>query len=508
MNINRTDTQSQPSNPVAQIIAGTKAYAGVNAIEGVNIALYGGEIHALVGENGAGKSTICKVISGAVKLDAGEFMLNGVSRMYQHPSEALADGVMMVYQETSLVPSMTVAQNLRLGHEPMFTQFRRLNTAARQQLQSLNFNVPVNSYVSAIGSAHKQMVEIAKALTRKAQIVIFDEPTATLSPEEKEQLFISMRSLARSGTAVVFVSHALEECLAIGDRVTVLRDGVVQITEEIGRLTRADLVRHMVGRNVEYIRHAPPADHKVADEPTLVVEGITFGTLLRGMSFSAYAGEVLGIAGLVGSGRTEVAHIIAGFVKRNRINGGRILLNGRPIRYRVPRQALHDGIVYVTEDRKVNGFFDTMSVSRNIYIGEVASSRWLPTWTQTRSERTIAARFVERFKIRATSTSVKVIELSGGNQQKVVLAKALTGSPKVIIFDEPTRGVDVGAIEEIHKLIRDAATSGATVILISSYLPEILAVSDRILVAQAGRIVAELPIQGATEESIMFAAVH
>lgn len=508
MNSNSTTSTGQSSKPVVQIISGTKAYAGVNAIEEVNLTFHGGEIHALVGENGAGKSTICKVISGAITLDKGEFLLDGVSRKYHHPREALLDGVAMVYQETSLVPSMTVAQNLQLGQEPRFTRFRRLNVEARQQLQTLNFHVPVTSYVSAIGSAQKQMVEITKALNRNARVMIFDEPTATLTPEEKEQLFISMRRLARSGTAVVFVSHALEECFEIADRVTVLRDGVIQLTDSTSHLTRADLVHHMVGRNVEYVRHGAPAGHQAALDPTLVVEGITFGTLLRGMSFSAYAGEVVGIAGLVGSGRTEVAHIIAGFEKRNRINGGRILLSGRPVRYRVPRQALRDGIVYVTEDRKVNGFFDTMSVRKNIYVGALASANRFPFWTRSRAERSIAAIFVERFKIRASSTARRVIELSGGNQQKVTLAKALTGQPKVIIFDEPTRGVDVGTIEEIHQLIREAATSGAAVILISSYLPEILAVADRVLVARAGRIVAEFALQEATEERVMFAAVH
>jgi ABC-type sugar transport system ATPase subunit len=497
--------------PILEIRGGTKTYQGINAIEDVDFDVLPGEVHALLGENGAGKSTLCKVISGAVSLDEGELWVAGEVKRYSEPAEARRDGVAMVYQETSLVPGMTVAQNLRLGDEPLFTRYRSLNIDGRQLLQSLNFHVPVSAYVSSLGSAQKQMVEIARALRKDARIVIFDEPTATITPEEKEQLFGAIRRLTREGVGVIFVSHALEESLEIADRITVLRDGRKQATRPAKELTRNSLVSLMVGRNVEYTRLPPdesaPAA-KSAPRTVLSVENLTVGTIVKNMSFSAAAGQIVGIAGLVGAGRTESALVVAGAMKRNRINGGRILLEGRPVRYRVPRQAIKDGIVYITEDRKVSGFFETMSIEENVYLGHLASRSRLSLLTSKKAKRTIARRFIERFGIKAINPASKVVELSGGNQQKVVLAKALTGEPKVVIFDEPTRGVDVGAIEEIHQLIREFADRGAAVVVISSYLPEIFALSDRVLVARAGRIVAEFTPQDATEEKIMFAAVH
>ncbi|HET9771013.1 MAG TPA: sugar ABC transporter ATP-binding protein [Acidimicrobiia bacterium] len=497
--------------PILEIRGGTKTYQGINAIEDVDFDVLPGEVHALLGENGAGKSTLCKVISGAVSLDEGELRVAGEVKRYSEPAEARRDGVAMVYQETSLVPGMTVAQNLRLGDEPLFTRYRSLNIDGRQLLQSLNFHVPVSAYVSSLGSAQKQMVEIARALRKDARIVIFDEPTATITPEEKEQLFGAIRRLTREGVGVIFVSHALEESLEIADRITVLRDGRKQATRPAKELTRNSLVSLMVGRNVEYTRLPPDEttpEAKAAPRTVLSVENLTVGTIVKNMSFSAAAGQIVGIAGLVGAGRTESALVVAGAMKRNRINGGRVLLEGRPVRYRVPRQAIKDGIVYITEDRKVSGFFETMSIEENVYLGHLASRSRLSLLTSKKAKRTIARRFIERFGIKAINPASKVVELSGGNQQKVVLAKALTGEPKVVIFDEPTRGVDVGAIEEIHQLIREFADRGAAVVVISSYLPEIFALSDRVLVARAGRIVAEFTPQDATEEKIMFAAVH
>jgi ABC-type sugar transport system ATPase subunit len=494
--------------PVLRLAAVTKTYGGTPAIDGVDFDVRPGEVHALLGENGAGKSTLCKVIAGAVVPDAGELWLGGERKRFTHPSQALDDGVSMVYQETSLIPTMTVAQNLELGEEPLYARMRRLNIGARQQLQSLNFHVPATSYVSALGSAKRQMVEIVRALRRDARVVIFDEPTASLTPEEKEQLFGAIHRLKERGMGIVFVSHALEESLEIADRITVLRDGKLQGTRDAAGMTRADLVTMMVGRSVEYTARRTTADQRHERRKVLSVENLTMGTIVKNMSFSAYSGEVLGIAGLVGAGRTETALVVAGALKRNRVNGGRITLDGRSVRYRVPRQAVKDGIVYITEDRKVNGFFETMSIESNIFLGHLATSKRIPLLAGARGQKSLARRFVERFGIRAVSPDAKVIELSGGNQQKVVLAKSLTNSPKVVIFDEPTRGVDVGAIEEIHQLIREIADSGAAVILISSYLPEVRALSDRVLVARGGRIVAEFPAQEATEERIMFAAVH
>ena len=498
---------SSPGIPLLGIRGATKTYAGIPAIEDVDFDLYAGEVHALLGENGAGKSTLCKVISGAVALDGGSMSIEGQAVRFAGPADALKSGVAMVYQETSLVPTMTVAQNLRLGDEPLFSRMRSMNIESRQLLRSMNFPVQANVLVSSLGSAQRQMVEIARAIRRTARIVIFDEPTATLTPEEVEQLFGAIRQLTRRGAGVIFVSHAIEESLEIADRVTVLRDGVHQQTAATDSVTRDDIVRLMVGRAVEYTRR-PPADPTAVGERVLSVENLTMGTMVKNMSFSAFAGQITGIAGLVGSGRTEAALVVAGALKRNRVNGGRVVVDGVPVRFRVPRQAVRQRIAYVTEDRKINGFFETMSIADNIYIGHKAADRSLSLLGSPRKAGRIANTFIERFRIRTISAAAKVRELSGGNQQKVVLAKSLTHPPRVVIFDEPTRGVDVGSIEEIHQLIREYADAGAAVVLISSYLPEIFGLSDRILVARSGRVVAEFNPSECTEEDVMFAAVH
>ncbi|MFV0534150.1 MAG: sugar ABC transporter ATP-binding protein [Cumulibacter sp.] len=485
----------------------TKLYGGNAALTSVDFDVRAGEVHALLGENGAGKSTLCKIIAGAVNPDEGSMELSGAARTYTHPSEALRDGISMVYQETSLVPTMTVAQNLELGDEPLIARMRKVNINARQQLQRLNFHVPATAYVSTLTGAQRQMVEIVRAMSRDAKVVIFDEPTASLTPEEKEQLFGAIQRLKEFGVAIIFVSHALEESLQIADRITVLRDGVLQATHPASELDREHIVQLMVGRPIE-ARRMESATIREPGETVLRVENLTMGAVVKNMSFSARAGEIVGIAGLVGSGRSETALIVAGALKRNRLNGGKVYLRGKEVRYRVPRQAVRDGIVYITEDRKVNGFFETMSVSANIFLGHLSTARRAAFLASSRQRQSVAARFTERFRIRGTSADAKVVELSGGNQQKVVLAKSLTHDKDLVIFDEPTRGVDVGAIDEIHTLIREIADSGAAVVVISSYLPEIMALSDRVLVARAGRIAAEFRIEDATQERIMFAAVH
>lgn len=500
----------ESAETLLRLSGATKRYRGVTAIENVDFTLRRGEVHAIVGENGAGKSTLCKVLAGVVELDEGSLEVGGSVVNFRRPSDALDAGVAMVYQETSLVPTMTVAQNLELGNEKLFTRFRTLNISAQQLLQSINFKVDPTVFVSTLGAAKKQMVEIARALRINATTVIFDEPTASLTPEETMQLFYVIEDLKRAGVGIIFVSHALEESLKIADTITVMRDGVVQWTKPNQALTRKDIVRAMVGRELAgsvYGRAGASTTH-ARRRKTLIVDNLTMGTVVKNMSFSAYAGEVLGIAGLIGAGRTETAKIIAGALKRNRIDGGTITLEGKLLRYRVPAQGVSDGIAYITEDRKLNGFFETMTVEHNIYLGHL--SRRTKPWQliSARRSKKIAKEYIDQLNIKSVNTGAKVVELSGGNQQKVVVAKSLVQEPTVIIFDEPTRGVDVGAIEEIHALIRSLADEGKTVILISSYLPEVLSVSDRILVARQGRIVAEFDPTTATEEQLMFAAVH
>jgi simple sugar transport system ATP-binding protein len=289
--------------------------------------------------------------------------------------------------------------------------------------------------------------------------------------------------------------------------VTVLRDGEVRATRPTAGLTREEIVRFMVGRTVEYGRRGARRE-TAARRRVLRVENVTMGTVVKNMSFAAYAGEILGIAGLVGSGRTETARIVAGALKRNRLHGGRVVLDGKPVRYRVPKQAIDDGIVYVTEDRKIDGFFETMSIEENLHLARLATRFGRRVFVSRRERRNLAASWIERLRVRAIRPDGPVVELSGGNQQKVVVAKSLVQEPRVVVFDEPTRGVDVGAIEEIHAIVRSLADEGKAVVVISSYLPEILALSDRILVARQGRVVAEFTPEEATEEKILYAAIH
>ncbi|MBR0900456.1 sugar ABC transporter ATP-binding protein [Bradyrhizobium tropiciagri] len=501
-------TQSAAREPVLRITNGSKIYGGVHAIEGVNFDLYPGEVHALVGENGAGKSTLCKAIAGAINLTSGDYLLDGKPANFEQPRDALDAGICMVYQETSLVPTMTAAQNIELGNEKLLTRFRTLNIQAQQLLQSLNFHVDPATPVALLGTAKKQMVEIARAIYNKARIIIFDEPTASLTPEEIVHFFHLVRDLRARGVSIIYISHALEESLQIADRITVLRDGKLVITAPARQLTRDALVQHMVGREVAQAVYGGKAKTHQRREKVLTVENVTMGMAVKNMSFSVYAGEVVGIAGLIGSGRTEIAKIVYGALKRNLVNGGTIRLRGKPIRYRVPRQAINDGIAYITEDRKANGFFETMVVDDNVYLGSLATKKgWSLLLSRARRSK-LANYWVDRLKISALQRKARIIELSGGNQQKVVLAKTLVQEPSIIFFDEPTRGVDVGTIPHIHGEIRRLADEGKAVVVISSYLPEILAVSDRILVARTGRIVAEFDAADATQDKILYAAVH
>src|ERR1700747_25686 len=377
MSSNVAAEAAEGSQPVLRVVNGSKIYGGVHAIEGINFDLYPGEVHALVGENGAGKSTLCKAIAGAIRLTAGEIYVDGKQADFDQPRDALAAGICMVYQETSLVPTMTAAQNIELGNEKLLTRFRTLNIQAQQLLQSLNFHVDPATPVALLGTAKKQMVEIARAIYNKARIIIFDEPTASLTPEEIVHFFHLVRDLRGRGVSIIYISHALEESLQIADRITVLRDGKLVITAPARQLTRDALVQHMVGREVAQAVYGRKEKTHQRREKVLTVENVTMGMAVKNMSFSVYAGEVVGIAGLMGSGRTEFAKVISAAPKRNPVTGGTIRLRGKPIRYRVPRQAIDDGIAYITEDRKLNGFFETMVVDDNVYIGKLSTkSGW------------------------------------------------------------------------------------------------------------------------------------
>jgi simple sugar transport system ATP-binding protein len=495
--------------PIVELRNATKKYAGVPAIENVNFVLLPGEIHTLVGENGAGKSTLTKVMAGVVQLTHGQMLINGREARPETPLQALHLGIAMVFQETSLVPTMTVAQNLFLGQEHFFNRLRGIYIAAQQFLQTLQFDVDPTATVSLLGAAKKQMVEIARAVLHKAKVIIFDEPTASLTPEEKKYFFDLVFNLKQRGVSVIFISHALEEALLVSDRITVLRDGKVAVTDVRENFDRSRIVQAMVGRDLsETLYGQRKTSVRPAGKRVLSVENLRMAAMVKNNSLSVFAGQITGVFGLVGSGRTETFKVVAGVIKRDIMHGGEILLHDKPVRYLVPAPAVRDGIVYVTEDRKLEGFFETKSISENIYLGLLAKLGRQRKLVSKQEASTVGEQLVKRLNIRAINKGVKAIELSGGNQQKLVIAKSLVQNPELIIFDEPTRGVDVNAITEIHQLINQLADEGKAVVVISSYLPEVMALSDRILVSRMGKVVEEFSALEATEEKIMYAAIH
>jgi len=500
-----------PMAPLVDMQKITKSYRGVPAVRDVDFDLRKGEIHALLGENGAGKSTLTKVMAGVVEATSGKMLYRGKEVSYASPFEALRDGIAMVFQETSLVPSMTVAQNLYLGDEKFLNRLRGVYIAAQQFLQSLNFSVDPTALVATLGAAKRQMVEIARAVHHKAEVIIFDEPTASLTPEEKRHFFTLMRRLKARGVSIVFISHALEEALTQADRITILRDGERVASGDAKEFDREKVIRAMVGRTLSnelYRTRRSLGELRRAGAKVLSVQDISMSNVVRNNSFSIYEGQITGVFGLIGSGSTETFKIVSGIYKRDFRGGGEIELDGRPVRYNVPGPAVKDRIVYVTEDRKLEGFFETLSVAENLYSGLLAAGLERLPYVSLREMRQLAAQWHDTLNIRAINDNARVVELSGGNQQKVVIGKGLIQKPRIVIFDEPTRGVDVGAIAEIHHLINNLADEGLAVVVVSSYLPEILNLSDRILVCRQGRIVEEFSPADATEEKIMYAAVH
>jgi simple sugar transport system ATP-binding protein len=497
--------------PVIEMRNITKTYRGVPAVRKVDFTLMKGEIHALLGENGAGKSTLTKIIAGVVERSEGEMYHNGVEASFATPFQALENGIAMVFQETSLVPSMTVAQNIYLGEEKFLNRLRGIYIAAQQFLQSLNFTVDPAATVASLGAAKRQMVEIARAVHHKADVIIFDEPTATLTPEEKRHFFALMRRLRKSGVSIIFITHALEEALAHADRISILRDGELIISGPAADFDRDKVVRAMVGRSLSgeiYNRDRSEGGSRRRGRQILSVRDVSMGSMVRNNSFSVFEGQITSIFGLVGSGRTETFKIISGIYKRDFLRGGDIVFDGKPVRYNVPVHAVKDGIIYVTEDRKLEGFFETMSIAENFYSGALAAGLTTSRVVSMAEMHKIAREWSGKLDVKAINDNARVVELSGGNQQKVVIGKGLTQKPKLVIFDEPTRGVDVGAIAEIHRFINQLADEGLAVVVISSYLPEVMNLSDRILVCRQGRVVEEFLPSEASEEKIMFAAVH
>jgi len=491
--------------PVLEVVGLTKAFPGVQALEDVSLSVGVGEVHALVGENGAGKSTLIKILAGVYQADAGSIRLGGQPVAIRSVHEAHQLGVAVIYQEPALVPALTVAENILLGREPGarlrgVVDRPALLAEAQRVLDRLQSPLDPRARVADLGISWQQVVEIAKALSLDARLIVMDEPTAALTLQETKQLFQIVRELKAQGRAVLFISHALEEVFEIADRVTVLRDGRLVTSRAVSGLTRANLVRFMIGRAVdESANRARP----VTGPEVLRVSGLRRQGVLDDVSFTLHAGEVLGIAGLVGSGRTELARALFG---ADPIDSGEIRLEGRRFDPRSPRDALRAGIGLVPEDRKREGLVELFSTAANISLANLGAISRLSGWIDRVRERALAMRLITRLKLQPPSPDWSVRTLSGGNQQKVVLAKWLARDVKALLVDEPTRGVDVGAKDEIYHLMDELARAGMAILMISSYLPEILQMSDRILVMREGRIVLELPRGEATEERLMEAA--
>ena len=490
--------------PVLEMHEIRKTFPGVVALDGVDFELRRGEVHILLGENGAGKSTLMKILSGAYQKSAGRVTLDGAEVEIRNPAHAQGLGISTIYQEFNLVPHLSVGENIFLGREPRgwpgLIDRRDVNRQAAEVLGRLGLKLDPRRPVKGLRVAEQQMVEVAKALSLDARVLIMDEPTAALAEHEIQDLFAAIRGLQEKGVSVVYISHRMEELFEIGDRVTVLRDGRSVGTFDVKGTNKFELIRLMVNRDLTELF---PKERAARGEEVLRVENLTTRGGLDGVSFSLHKGEVLGVAGLLGAGRTELARAIFGLDKLER---GTVRIKGRERRIGSPRAAINSGLGFLTEDRKAQGLVLPLSVKDNLCLPSVDKFTTLG-FVDSRRERRAADRYVRELRIRTPGLDQKVAYLSGGNQQKVVLSKWLCSEAEVFIFDEPTRGVDVGAKAEIYQLMNRLAASGVAIVMISSELPEVLGMSDRILVMRAGRVACEFGSEEATQEKILECAL-
>ena len=495
-----------PAIPRLSLQGLTKSYEGIHALADVSFDILPGEIHALVGENGAGKSTLVKIVTGLVEPDSGHILLDGEPVQFWSPMQARAAGITAVYQDPKLFPHLDVAENIFMGIYPVnrlrVLDRRRMYGEAHRLLDELGVGLDTKALVAGLSVAELQFVGIARAISSNVKLLILDEPTAAITPTEAERLFEIMRTLKRRGTSVVFISHRLEELAGLADRITVLRDGHHVRTMAAERIDEAALVRLMVGRDLSSL-FARDRDSARVGEEALRVEHLTLSGEFQDVSFSVSTGEVVTMAGLVGAGRTEIARTIFGITPPT---SGRVFVKGREVRIESNRQMLGQGVAYLPEDRDGQGLVTQFSITRNIVmpiLGRLARFGFI---IQPRRERAVAQGYAERLQVKMSSVDQLVSALSGGNRQKVVLAKWLATNPSVLILDEPTHGVDVGTKAQVHHIVDDLARQGIAILQISSDLPEVLATSDRILVITEGRLVAEFNGAEATEEKVMLAA--
>ena len=475
-----------------------KSYPGVQALRNVQLRVRPGEVHALVGENGAGKSTLMKILAGAESMDSGRILVDGNEVLIDSPHKAQSLGISIIYQEFNLVPQLGAAENIFLGREPTrlgFVDFGKEYEESRSLLERLGIALDLDTPISRLSVAQQQMVEIAKALSVNAKIIAMDEPSATLTLHELESLFKLIHTLKTQGVSIIYISHRLEEIFEICDRVTVLRDGEWIDTKDISEVNRESIIEMMVGRKItdEFPKENIPLGKEI-----LRVENLSRG-FVRDVSFCVHEGEIVALTGLVGAGRTEIARMIFG---ADQPQSGQIFLDGDPVDVRSPRNAIDRGICLLTEDRKNQGLVLGMRVRENVTL---PSLKDFCTWAFVRrnEERARVSEFVDDLRIKTPSVEEVVQNLSGGNQQKVVLAKWLLTRAKLVIFDEPTRGIDVGAKREIYLLMGRLLKQGLGILMISSELPEVLGMADRVLVMGEGRIQGELSRQDATQEKIM-----
>jgi rhamnose transport system ATP-binding protein len=489
--------------PVLALEGVSKSFGAVRALRDVSLRLYAGEAHALAGENGAGKSTLIKALAGVHRPDAGTVLLDGAPVVFHGPADARDAGVAVIYQEPTLFPDLSVAENIFVGRQPRRSlgrvDHKAVKRATADLFRRLGVDLDPEQPARGLSIADQQLVEIAKALSFDARVLIMDEPTAALTGSEVARLFGVVRALREGGAAVLFISHRLEEVFALCQRVTTLRDGVRIASEPVDGLTEDDLVRRMVGRDLDELY--PKQDAQVG-EVALSVRRLTREGVFTDISFDVRRGEIVGLAGLVGAGRSEVARAVFGV---DRWDAGRVEVDGRPLKPGAPSLAMAAGLALVPEDRRAQGLVMDMSVERNINLtGFAATSR---AGLMNRSaERSRAVDWSVRLRVKYARLADVVETLSGGNQQKVVLAKWLATEPRVLIVDEPTRGIDVGTKAEVHRLLSQLAADGLAVLMISSDLPEILGMADRVLVMHEGRLAAEIARGQATEESVMAAA--
>ncbi len=482
----------------------SKSFPGVQALDKVDFSCTPGEIHALVGENGAGKSTLIKVLAGAYRPDEGEIFVKGTKVTFFSPKDAQDNGISIIYQEFNLIPELNVAENIFLGREPLRKKGLVIDNGylyarSRELLASLGADLNPLDKVGNLSVAQQQMVEIAKALCLNADIIVMDEPSAVVSGKELKSLFRIINSLKESGKSVVYISHRIDEIFQIADRATVLKDGKLVGTVFPKEIEKPEIIRMMVGRSLD---QTFPKKEKGERKGVLSLKKICRGKALKDISLKVYSGEILGIAGLVGSGRTDLARVIFG---ADSFDSGEMFFEGKDLKWLNPKTAISSGIGFVTENRKIEGFVGCLSVKENLTsLIFPKISKW--GWINAPAQNDIAEACVEQFNIATAGLEQEIQFLSGGNQQKVILAKWITAKPKLIIMDEPTRGVDVGAKVEIYQIIRRMAEQGKAVIMISSELPEIIGMSDRIAVMHEGSIVGEISGSDATEEKILMMA--